>query len=105
MSLEMINGFILPLVLLLIFLVGYAWGCFASGLNGAATALLGFVGISVGAGQNPQAIQSPNPQMLTYIFGTTFFLKSLEYFTRNPLPVTLDTSTPPFSVDAKIANK
>lgn len=83
----------------------YAWGCFASGLNGSAVALLSFVGISVGAGQNPQAIQSPNPAMLSYVFGTTLLLKSLEYFTRNPLPLELGNSAAPFSADAKLAVK
>lgn len=84
----------------------YMWGMFASGLNGAATALLGVVGISVGAGFDPQTVQAPNGQMPAYIFGVTFALKALEYFTRNPLPVTIDgASTPPFSTDAKLATK
>ncbi len=83
----------------------YAWGMFASGLNGAATALLGVVGISVGAGFDPQTVQAPNSHMPAYIFWVTFALKALEYFTRNPLPISLEGTSPPFSSDAKAAMK
>lgn len=74
----------------------YQWGMFTSGLNGAALAVKGTLGVAAGAAFNPQQIQAPNPAMCLYVFCVAFALNALDWFGKNPLPTKIDDTTPPF---------
>ncbi len=73
----------------------YQWGMFSSGVNGAALAIKGTLGVAAGAAFNPQQVQAPNPTIIVYLFGVAFALAALDWLTKNPLPTTF--STPPFT--------
>lgn len=74
----------------------YQWGMFTAGLNGAALAVKGTLGVAAGAAFSPQQIQSPNPSMCLYVFGVAFALNALDWFGKNPLPTKLDETAAPF---------
>jgi hypothetical protein len=71
----------------------YCWGAFSNGTNGANVSLKAFVGVAVGASASAQTVQTPNADMVLYIFGTAFALNALDWFIKNPLPTNLIETT------------
>lgn len=78
----------------------YQWGMFSSGVNGAALAVKGTLGVAAGAAFNPQQVQAPNPTIIVYLFGVAFVLNAIDWLTKNPLPTSF--SAPPFASQAQV---
>lgn len=78
----------------------YYWGMFSSGVNGAALAIKGTLGVAAGAAFNPQQVQAPNPTIIIYLFGVAFVLNAIDWLTKNPLPTTF--SMPPFATQRQV---
>jgi hypothetical protein len=72
----------------------YVYALFAKSWNSSVKAVDAFMGIAVGASLNPEQIQAPNWTMAAYIFGVVYARSVVSYLAENPIPTTLETSTP-----------
>lgn len=73
----------------------YFWGAFASGWNGAMTAVHGYIAMCVGSSIDPDHISAPSIHTVAFFFGVRFVIDAVGYFKAHPLPENLNLPAPP----------